>query len=72
MLHHLFFRFEATVLVHRLHVGFPDANQLVLEILEVTRLGPSLLLSFGNVFVKVIQPLNDLLIGTWNYEWSAG
>jgi len=57
--------------IHSFHVGFPDTTQLILEILEVTRFGPSLLLSFNNVFVKVIQSLHDLLIGTCNDERSA-
>ena len=61
---YLFFRFEATVFIYGFHVGFPDSGQLVFEILEVTRFRPSLLLSFDDVFVKVIQPLYDLLVGT--------
>ena len=69
---YLFFRFEATVFIYSFHVGFPDTTQLILEVLEVTRFGPSLLLSFNNVFVEVIQPLHDLLIGTCNHERSAG
>ena len=71
-LNYLLFRFEATVFIHGFHVGFPDTTQLVLEVLEVTRFGPSLLLSFNNVFVKVVQSLHDLLIGTCDYERSAG
>ena len=70
-LNYLFFRFETTMFIHSFHVGFSDANQLVLEILEVTRFRPSLLLSFRDVFVKVIQSLYDLLIGTCNDERLA-
>ena len=71
-LNHLLFRFEATVFIHCFHVGFPDAAQLVLKVLEVTRFGPPLLLPFNNMFVKVIQPLHDLLVGTYSGERSAG
>jgi hypothetical protein len=72
MLNHLLFRFEATVFIHGLHVGFPDANHLILEILEVARFRPSLLLPFNDVFVKVIQPLYDFFVSTCKDERSAG
>jgi hypothetical protein len=42
------------MLVHGLHVGLPDAGQLVVEVLKVTRLGPSVLLPFRDVSVEVI------------------
>lgn len=65
---YLLFRFETAVFIHSLHVRFPYAGQLVFEILEATCFRPSLLFPISNVFVEVIQPLHDLLIGTCRDE----
>lgn len=69
---HLLFRLEAAVFIHSLHMGFPNASQLVLEILKVTRFRSSLLLSVSNVPVEVIQSLHDFLVSTCDNERSAG
>lgn len=63
-MNHLFFCFETTVLIYGFHVGLPNSSQVVLEVLEVSCFSPPLLLSFNDMFVKVIQPLYDLLVGT--------
>ena len=68
---HLLFCFETTMLIDGLHVQFPKPNQLVLKILQVACFRSSLLLSFSDVFVKVIQPLYNLFVGTCDNERSA-
>ena len=70
-LNHFLFRFEAPVFVHGHHMGFPDASQLVLEVLKAVRFGSSLLLSSGDVFVEVIQSFHDFFIGACNNKQSV-
>ena len=57
--------------VHGHHMGFPDASQLVLEVLKAARFGSSLLLSFSDVFVEIIQSFRDFFIGTCDNKESA-
>ena len=57
--------------VHGPHVGFPNASQLVLEVLKVARFGSSLLLPFSDVFVEIVQSFHDFFIGTCDNKQSA-